>query len=355
MTIGASNTTGLHRFFGTCLGAVCASLAWIMSSGNVFTMAFFGWVMSLFTSWLIVARNNGPLGRFIMLTYNLTALYAYSLSVRDEEDDDDEGGYNPEIWEIALHRVVAVLSGVLWGLIITRIVWPISARKKFKDGLSLLLLRMGLIWKRDPLATLIEGESTNTYLNIKEEFQLNKYISRLEGLRVQAGYEFELKEPFPSKEYKAVLGGINKMLDAFHAMNAVIMKDLKASKGEVEILKFTAAERAQLCSRISHLFQVMASSVKLEFPLNDALPSTDHARDRLLARIFKYRKNPKNVQITSDEDYALLYAYGMFDLLLYLSILLTSRQHLSRARSRRRSGSLDYRWRDCTAYWMRIT
>lgn len=47
----------------------------------------------------------------------------------------------------------------------------------------------------------------------------------------------------------------NKMLDAFHAMNVVIQKDLKASPGEAAILKFTAPERAQLCATISHLFQ----------------------------------------------------------------------------------------------------
>lgn len=67
--------------------------------------------MSLWTSYIIVALGRGPMGRFIMLTYNLSALYAYSLSVKDLEDDDDEGGVNPNITEIALHRVVAVLSG----------------------------------------------------------------------------------------------------------------------------------------------------------------------------------------------------------------------------------------------------
>ena len=51
------------------------------------------------------------MGRFIMLTYNLSALYAYSLSVKDTEEDDDEGGIDPIITEIVLHRVVAVLSG----------------------------------------------------------------------------------------------------------------------------------------------------------------------------------------------------------------------------------------------------
>jgi hypothetical protein len=110
-----------------------------------------------------------------MLTYNLSCLYAYSLSIKDGDDDDDEGGINPIITDIALHRVAAVFAGVIWGLIITRVIWPISAREKFKDGLSLLWLRMGLIWKRDPLSTLLEGESKYQYMNLKEEFALQRY------------------------------------------------------------------------------------------------------------------------------------------------------------------------------------
>ena len=51
--------------------------------------------------------------------------------------------------------------------------------------------------------------------------------------------------------------------------------------------------------------------MKLEFPLNEALPNTDNARDRLLANIFAYRREEKVAQGTSDEDFATLYAYGM--------------------------------------------
>ena len=114
----------------------------------------------------------------------------------------------------------------------------------------------------------------------------------------------------------------NKMLDAFHAMNVVIQKDLTASEGESALLKYTAEERNQLCARISHLFQVMASSMKLEYPLNDALPNTTNARDRLLAKIFQYRKEAasgeemmeaggKPAVVAKDEDYELLYAYTL--------------------------------------------
>ena len=267
MTIGASNTTGFSRAWGTVLGALCAMLAWLLSQGNVFLMAFFGWIMALGGFYIIVGQGRGPLGRFILLSYNLTALYAYSLSVRDDEwwDDDEEISNSPLIGDIALHRVVAVLAGCLWGLIVTRLVWPISARKKFRNGLSLLLLRMGLIWKRDPLSNLAlatnggaqhqHQHQQDSYMNAKEELELQRYLSRLEGLKGSASHEFELKGPFPTADYAVVLASVGKMLDAFHAMNVVITKDLKASEVEVELLRYTASERAQLCARISHLFQ----------------------------------------------------------------------------------------------------
>ena len=91
------------------------------------------------------------------------------------KDDDDEGGINPIIGEILLHRVVAVLSGCLWGLIITRVVWPISARQKLKDGLSIIWLRMGLIWKRDPLSAILDDKPSNAYMDLREELALQAY------------------------------------------------------------------------------------------------------------------------------------------------------------------------------------
>ena len=255
MTIGASNTTGFARFLGTCIGAVCAIVAWIISQGNPFILAALGWLMALWTAYIIIAQGKGPMGRFIMLTYNLSALYAYSLSVKVLDDDDDEGGIDPVITEIVLHRVVAVLSGCLWGLIITRLIWPISARKKLKDGLSLLWLRMGLIWKRDPLATLLNRESSSAYMDFREEMELQRFVARLNGLKNSAASEFDLRGPLPEAGYQKILKSTGVMLDAFNAMNVVIRKDLKPSDGEVEILSFTTEERVQLGSRISHLLQ----------------------------------------------------------------------------------------------------
>ncbi|KAL8975334.1 MAG: hypothetical protein Q9197_000459 [Variospora fuerteventurae] len=311
MTIGASNTTGYARFFGTCLGAVCAIVSWELSGESPYALAALGWIMSLWTAYIIVVLGKGPLGRFIMLTYNLSALYAYSVSIKDLDDDDDESGISPIISEIAFHRVVAVLSGCLWGLIITRLIWPISARQKLKDGLSLLWLRMGLIWKRPPLECRLHGKTSDAYVDLAEESRLHRFLSQLEKVKDSAASEVDLRGPFPGEAYSRLLSGTGGMLDAFHLMNVMIMKESRVSQGEAAILEATTNERAQLSLRISHLFQVMASSIKLEYALTDALPSIDHSRDRLLAKIFGFRKGDKTAVIASDKDFALLYTYAL--------------------------------------------
>ncbi|KAF2267405.1 hypothetical protein CC78DRAFT_490269 [Lojkania enalia] len=312
MTIGASNTTGFHRFFGTCLGAIYAIIAWIVSHEEPLVLGFFGWLVSLQCFYIIIGKGRGPMGRFILLTYNLSALYAYSLSLKVEDDDDDEGGISPEIWEIVLHRVVAVMTGCIWGIIVTRLIWPISARRKVKKGISLLWLKMGLTWKRGPLYTLLEGSPTrSSYMTAREELELRRFLGHLDTLRASATSEFELRGPFPDKSFKVILEATGRMLDSFHAMSIVILKDLKSSEGEKEILKYTKREWMELSSRISHLFSVMASSMKLAYPLNDVLPNVEHTRDRLLAKIFEFRRIGLGKVVAADEDYELLYAYAL--------------------------------------------
>lgn len=341
MTTGTSNTTALARSSGTIIGAVTAIIIWITCQGNPYALGFCGWLVCLGCFYMIVVANRGPFGRFILLTYNLSALYAYSLSIREGEDDDDEGGVNPIITEIALHRVVAVTCDCLWGLFIVRVIWPYSARFHFKEELSMLWLRMGLIWKRDPLSAVLSSDIQASYKNLTDEFALQAHVVHLESLRAAAKGEFELRGPFKSAPYMRIMESTKRMLDAFHAMNAVIAQNLVASPGEIALLRFTIDERRVLCGRICHLFHVLASSLMLEYPvaINDAMPSMRSPRDRLLSRIYKYRgselgvgrakekaqeeqasreagregsdESDMRMALTKDEDFALLYAYAL--------------------------------------------
>ena len=312
MTIGASNTTGINRFIGTGIGACCAILAWIVSNhegrANPWLLGFIGWLMALGCFYIIIEKGDGPMGRFILLTYNLGALYAYSLSVHDDDNDDDEGGIDPAIWEIVGHRVASVVVGCLWGIFITRFIWPTSARRKLKDGLCILWLRMSLIWRRDPLAMFLLGEPKSSYMDIREEAQLQSFLSYLDSLRKAASSEFELRGPFPDKITSRVVESTQRMLSNFHAMNVVISKNLQCTPGEAAVLRYTREDRFALSARISHLFSVLASSLKLEYPLNDVLPNIENRRDNLLAKIFEFRRSEQG-SLATEQDYELLYAY----------------------------------------------
>ncbi|KAI6861157.1 hypothetical protein KC323_g5963 [Hortaea werneckii] len=313
MTVGGSNTTSTNRVIGTFIGAALSIVAWVLASDHGYTnpwlLGFFGWLVSLGCFYLIVAKNNGPMGRFILLTYNLGALYSYGLSIKDDDHDDDEGGIDPAIWDIVMHRLVAVIAGCVWAIVVTRFIWPISARRKLKKGLCVLWLRMGLIWRRDPLAMFLLGEPRSNYMDIREESALRSFLSNLEGLRKAANGEFELRGPFPDQTVGRILERTGRMLDAFHAMNVVIVKNLQYTPGEAAVLRYTRSERFELSARISHLFSVLASSVKMEYPLNDVMPSIDHTRDRLLARISEFRRSGEGREVAIEQDYELLYAY----------------------------------------------
>jgi len=66
---------------------------------------------------------------------------------------------------------------------------------------------------------------------------------------------------------------------------------------------------------------VLASSFKLEYPLNDVLPNIEHTRDRLLAKIFEFRRDGDKASLATEEDYELLYAYGKSLIFLLLMLM----------------------------------
>jgi hypothetical protein len=338
MTVGSANTTGWARFLGTMLGIATAGVNWEISQNNPYALVPLGSIVAFATFYLIIARGRAPMGRITLLAYNVSTLYAYSISQKVDDDDDDEGGVDPIIREILLHRFTAVTAGILYGLIVCRLIWPISARKKFKEGLSMLYLQMGLIWKRGPLAILLRSDCTRSYLRTGEQAALQKYAGRLETLLASAAREFELRGPFPSEQSRLLMRCTHRLLDAFYAMSLVTQRKGALTEGERALLLYTADERALLCDRICHVFQVLASSLMLEYPLTVAIPSVSRMRDRLLGKIFLFRKEHRvggdgigngnggeggseagyidfggslaSVRV-DEHDYALLYAYAL--------------------------------------------
>jgi hypothetical protein len=175
MTTGAANTTGNSRFLGTLIGAALSIISWLSCQENPIALAVFGWAVAFWDFYLITVAGNAPLGRITQLAYNVVVLYAYSISQKVDDDDDDEGGSSPLIFEITYHRVVSVTLGIIWGIMICRLLWPISGRKKFREGLSVLYLQLGLIWKRGPLATSLDSDAAVDFMREGEQAALQRY------------------------------------------------------------------------------------------------------------------------------------------------------------------------------------
>ncbi|KAM0459372.1 hypothetical protein ACHAPV_005557 [Trichoderma viride] len=322
MTTGASNTTGSSRFIGTLIGGACACIAWSLSMTNPWLLELYTAIVALGNFYIILVLKKAPLGRISLLAYNVIVLYAYSLSQEVDDDDDDEGGIDPLIFEITYHRVLAVTLGILWGILFCRLLWPISGRRKFREGLSVLYLQLGLIWKRGPLAGISKNKNVLDFMQEGEQIALRRYVFKLESLRDSAKSEFELRGPFPNAAYGRIMHSTKHILDGLYAMRLITQRRHTLSDGESSLLEITSAERLQLCQRLCHVFQVLASSVMLEYPLTDSIPTIDRTRDRLLNKIYEYRKKHMEMNLrnndedatqtmTEERDFALLYAYTL--------------------------------------------
>lgn len=147
-------------------------------------------------------------------------------------------------------------------------------------------------------------------------------VFKLESLRDSAKSEFELRGPFPNTAYGRIMHSTKHILDGLYAMRLITQRRHTLSEGESSLLEITATERMQLCERLCHVFQVLASSVMLEYPLTDAIPTIDRTRDRLLNKIYEYRKKHMEMNLrnndedatqtmTEERDFALLYAYTL--------------------------------------------
>ncbi|KAK9384683.1 Fusaric acid resistance protein-like-domain-containing protein [Lipomyces mesembrius] len=314
ISIGSTLSAAFYRILGTVIGTSSAYVAWQIFPSNNIALPIVGFFIALICFHMILTgRPNTVFGRFILLTFNLTALYSYSLSRGDDDDDDDEGGSHPMIGEIAVHRLIAVIAGVLWGVIITLYVWPNSARAELKRKLGILWIRLGLIWKSDPLSKisfLQDSTSQSQYIGVQEEQNLGKSCLKLRDLIAQAGKEFRLKGQYPIQQYNAIIGFTEEILDAYHNVNTMIRRATESSELDTDIIRYTELERKELGNRIFLLFYLLSSALRLGLPLPDHLPNTEHARERMIAKVNEFRlKQVSDARMGNEDEFVLFYSF----------------------------------------------
>ncbi|KAK6201332.1 Fusaric acid resistance protein-like-domain-containing protein [Scheffersomyces amazonensis] len=307
-SLGGTTMTVKWRILGTFLGSFTAYIIWIITNGNVYALAMTGFLISIPSFYIILFwKKNNPFGRFILLTYNLTALYSYSMIQKDTEDGN-EGGDDPIVGEIAFHRFMAVSVGIIWALVMASVFLPNSARSRLKRGLITLWLRLGLIWNSD---ILDYDPLSLTLIGLKDEPGINSLLTECETLLKQAPIEFRLKGTFPVSTYSDILRSTSTIIDAFQNMNLMIKVDPILSPNEESLLKYTQEERYEVEQRIFLIFYMLASSLRLGFPLPAKPASIDHAKDRMLYKLSEVRRKISEQPdlSLSNTDFILMYSY----------------------------------------------
>lgn len=299
--LGGTTLTVKWRFIGTFLGAFIAYIVWDASNANVYALAICGALLAVPSFYIIIFwKQNNPFGRFILLTYNLTALYLY-LMLQHDNEDGGEGGDNPIIAEIAVHRFLGVLVGIIWAMTMSVTFFPNSARLRLRRALVLLWLQMGLVWDLDPL-----DYDNNRLIGLKGTEQIPKLLSECETLARQAPLEFRLKGKFPKPEYDKIIFHTQKIVDAFKNFNLMVKVDPDLNYAEREVLNELVGERSEVEHRIFLIFYMLASALQLSFPLSSKPASPDHAKDRMLCKLSEIRDLLTKMR---NEDYILLYLY----------------------------------------------
>ncbi|CAN3477614.1 hypothetical protein DICA0_E02586 [Diutina catenulata] len=300
-SLGGTTSTVKWRFIGTFLGAIVAYIVWDASDANVYALGIAGFLLATPSFYIIIFwKQNNPFGRFILLTYNLTALYSYSMLQHDNEDGE-EGGENPIIADIAFHRFIAVSIGIVWAMTMAITFFPNSARSRLKRGLSVLWLRLGVIWDSNPL-----DDVNDKLVGMKGLEDIGGVLAECQTLAKQAPNEFRLKGTFPKSEYTKLLSHTQKIVDAFRNMELMIQVQPELNNAERGVLYDVAGERAEVEHRIFLIFYTLASAIKLGFPLPLKPASPDHAKDRMLYRLSEIRGEGTGIR---NEDYILLYSY----------------------------------------------
>lgn len=342
-TVGQSNHMSLHRIVGTVLGACAAVGVYKLFPDNNIVLPAFGVLFSIPCFRYIVGKPQlASSGRFVLLTYNLTALYSYNLRKT-----------NVEVEQIAYQRTVSVIVGVLWATVLNQLVWPFEARRQLALGVSDVLFKLAwlyqrlvLSYSRDPSQARPDingdGEGYDSYEGQDgddrdvddshdddeeaallgtfasrhgDEFQaielhLQVSLIKLEGLLAQTKNEPRLKGPFPVATYRSMLACCQTILDKLHSMRCVTTRQDWYRHVRRDFVIPVNAERREMVGNVLLYFYTLGSAFHLKSPVPPYFPPAGQCRARLLDRI---RELPvvKRRAVRGSSAYLLFYSYAL--------------------------------------------
>ncbi|OBZ89088.1 Protein BRE4 [Choanephora cucurbitarum] len=336
-TVGGTNLVAVYRIFSTALGCYVAMVFYMLFPGNMYVLVVLTWLFSIPNFYLILYNKHGKFGQFTLLAYNLVMLNKYN----DRETND------VEVWVLANQRCLAILVGVIFGLIATAYVWPYEARVELRKGLSDFLLRLAWLYQKlvsiyidYPTKNRIQAngqrELQQRTINIMEvgpnpsetqllafeaqrrlatqsfmdlELGLQRSLLDLQALLSQTPNEPRLKGPFPIDTYRTMLTSCQNIVDRFLSMRTVMLKDTWQNEVQHDFMIPVATERKEMVGNVLLYFYLLASALRLKTPMPPYFPPARKAWKTLLEQLFEMPVAKSEKMLEKNDVYMFYYAY----------------------------------------------
>ncbi|WVO14425.1 hypothetical protein L204_102058 [Cryptococcus depauperatus] len=304
-TIGQTNLLSIARILGTLIGAGVAVLFTNLFPDNNIALPILGFLFSIPCFYVITQMPDYMnAGRFVLLTYNLTCLYAYNTRSR--------GDTTVEV--IAFRRATSVIVGLLWAALVSRYWWPFTARRELRMGLSDFCLDLSYLYSKlvtayskgaedshsnsdgadiaDEEAPLLSSDaighphlSDSVRQFMAMEVHLQSQLSSLKSLLTHTKNEPRLKGPFAYDYYKEVLLSCERMLDKLHSMRCVTTRDEWDNGIRQSFIIPVNKERKAMAGNVILYFYTLSAGFRLRTPVPPYLPPAEEARQNLVAAI----------------------------------------------------------------------
>ncbi|CAG8441266.1 7037_t:CDS:2 [Funneliformis mosseae] len=330
-TVGGTNLIGIYRAAGTLFGSYLAWVIYTLFPDNGLVISILGFFIAMGCFHMILYTKYNRIGTFILLTYNLVALYKFNLKNSDNEDE------NLDLIDIARYRAIAVATGIIWGVFVTTYWWPYEARVELRKGLSQLFVNMSWLYKKlvsvysvmpevqpanegdvtssskhstvrlTPQASHRLSQSTKEFMDMELILQVS--LLKLTDLLAQTPNEPRMKGPFPIHTYSEILTGCQNILDKLLSMRIAVTQEEWYKLVRRDFIIPMSKERKELVGNVLLYFYILAAALRLKTPLPPYLPPAEKARRRLVKKI---RNLPVVKQrIIEDEHYIIYYAYAL--------------------------------------------
>jgi hypothetical protein len=312
-TVGGANLIALYRTGGTLFGSILACIVYTLFSESGLMMSILGFFIALGCFYFILNTKYNRMGQFILLTYNLVALYKFNLKNFGKDDLN--------IIDIARYRTIAVVTGIIWGIYVTAYWWPYEARAELRKGLSQLIINMSWLYNklvfiysdRNDAANSASLSSHQLTVSSKEFMEMELFLQlsliKLKELLSQTPNEPRMKGPFPVESYNKIIIGCQNILDKLLSMRIAVTKEEWYTSIRNNFLLPISKERKDLVGSVLLYFYILAAALRLKTPLPPYLPPSEKARRRLVKKIRDLPVVKQRVVERNDVQYIIYYAY----------------------------------------------